>query len=188
MNLTITGRHMEMTEALRMYIESQVKKLKIHFDKAIDIDVILDVEKHRHIAEVSLHANGVRIHSKEVSSDMYASLDTVMSKLEKQVRKYKDRINRHQQRPDRFGLSYSHAILGMNSEAEQEDNTQDSESTHHIVQREKLSMKPMTVDEAMMQLDLVDEPFLVFSNADTSQVNVLYTRENNTYGLIEPAY
>ncbi|NLV45009.1 MAG: ribosome-associated translation inhibitor RaiA [Candidatus Hydrogenedentes bacterium] len=188
MNLTITGRHMEMTEALKAYIESHVKKMKVHFDRAIDIDVILDVEKHRHIAEINLHANGVRIHSKEASADMYASVDAVMSKLEKQVRKYKDRINRHQQRPERSDLSYSHAIIGLQPGNGEEEAGVEEEAAHHVVLREKLPMKPMTVDEAMMQLDLVDEPFLVFSNADTSQVNVLYAREDNTYGLIEPAY
>lgn len=188
MNLTIAGRHMEMTDALKAYIENHIKKIKVHFDKVIDINVVLDVEKHRHIAEVNLHANGVRIHSKETSSDMYASVDAVMAKLDKQVRKYKDRINRHQQRPDRVDLSYSHAIIGFPPGNGDEDTETADENAHHIVLREKLPMKPMTVEEAVMQLELVEDPFLVFSNADTSQINVLYARDNNTYGLIEPAY
>jgi len=188
MNLTITGRHMEMSDALKAYIENHVKKLKVHFERVIDIDVILDLEKNRHIAEVNLHANGVRIHSKESSLDMYASVDAVMNKMEKQVRKYKDRINRHQQRPERPDLSYSHAIIGMNEGNGDHENEVQEQQVHHVVLREKLPMKPMTVDEAVMQLDLVDEPFIVFSNADTSQVNVLYAREDRTYGLIEPAY
>jgi putative sigma-54 modulation protein len=188
MNLTITGRHMEMTDALKAYIESHVKKLKAHFDKVIDIDVVLDVEKHRHIAELNLHANGVRIHSKEASADMYASVDAVMAKLEKQVRKYKDRINRHQQRSERLDLSYSHAIIGFQpGNGDGEENIAQS-VPHHVVLREKLPMKPMTVEEAVMQLDLLEDPFLVFSNAETSQVNVLYAREDSTYGLIEPSF
>ena len=188
MNLTITGRHMEMSDALKAYIENHVKKLKVHFERVIDIDVVLDVEKNRHIAEVNLHANGVRIHSKESSLDMYASVDAVMSKMEKQVRKYKDRINRHQQRPERPDLSYSHAIIGMNPDNGDHEVETQEQQVHHVVLREKLPMKPMTVEEAVMQLDLVEEPFIVFSNAETSQVNVLYAREDRTYGLIEPAY
>ncbi len=188
MNLSITGRHMEMTDALKAYIENHVKKIKSHFDKVIDIKVVLDVEKHRHIAEVNLHANGVRIHSKESSADMYASVDAVMLKLEKQVRKYKDRINRHQQRPERPDLSYNHAIIGFQSGNGDEETEVSKEKAHHVVLREKLPMKPMTVEEAVMQLELVEDIFVVFSNAETSQINVLYARDDNTYGLIEPAY
>lgn len=189
MNLTITGRHMEMTDALKAYIESHVKKIKAHFERVIDIDVVLDVEKHRHIAEINLHANGVRIHSRESSADMYASVDAVMAKLEKQVNKYKGRINRHQQRAEQPDLSYHHAIIGFESgNGDEAKETAEEEVAHHVVLREKLQMKPMTVEEAVMQLDLLEDPFLVFSNAETSQVNVLYARDNNTYGLIEPSF
>lgn len=188
MNLTITGRHMEMTDALKAYIENHVKKIKAHFDRVIDINVVLDVEKHRHIAEVNLHANGVRIHSKESSSDMYVSVDAVMAKLEKQIRKYKDRINRHQQRPEISDLSYHHAIIGLQSGNGDEHDEVSTETQHHVVLREKLPMKPMTVEEAILQLNLIEEPFLVFSNAETSQVNVIYARDDHTYGLIEPSF
>jgi len=187
MNITVTGRHMEMTEALKAYIETGLKKIETHFDKVLEADVVLDVEKHRHIAEVNLHANGVRIHGREVSGDMYASVDAVMAKLEKQIRKYRDRINRHQPRRTRETRDYQHAIISMD-----EDNGREGgeapEYRHKVILREKLAMRPMNVEEAVMQLELVDEPFLVFSNADTSQVNVLYARDDNTYGLIEPQF
>ena len=81
MRVLITGRHMEMTDALKAYIENGLQKIKTHFDKVIDVDVVLDVEKHRHIAEINLHANGVRIHSREASADMYASVDAVWSRI-----------------------------------------------------------------------------------------------------------
>lgn len=189
MNITITGRHMEMSEALRAYVENGLRKIKMHFDKIIDADVVLDVEKHRHIAEINLHANGVRIHSREASSDMYASVDAVMEKLEKQIRKFKDRINRHQPRHAREGRDYRHVIIAMGAEGSDNGDTQEAEAyRHRVVLRERLPMKPMSVDEAVLQLELVDEPFVVFSNADTSQVNVLYARDDDTYGLIEPQF
>lgn len=187
MRVSITGRHMEMTDALKAYIENGLNKLSAHFDKVIDADVILDIEKRRHIAEVNLHANGVRIHGKEASPDMYASVDAVLTKLEKQIRKYKDRINRHQPRIDRGARDYEHAIITMESETGPSD-TNGSSANHKVVHREQLPMKPLSVDEAIMQLELLDEPFLVFSNADTSKVNVLYAREDGTYGLIEPQF
>ncbi|MBP8131104.1 MAG: ribosome-associated translation inhibitor RaiA [Candidatus Hydrogenedentes bacterium] len=187
MRVSITGRHMEMTDALKAYIENGLNKLGAHFDKVIDADVILDIEKRRHIAEVNLHANGVRIHGKEASPDMYASVDAVLAKLEKQIRKYKDRINRHQPRADREDRDYGHVIITMESETDSSD-TNGTSANHKVVHREQLPMKPLSVEEAIMQLELLDEPFLVFSNADTSKVNVLYAREDGTYGLIEPQF
>lgn len=186
MNITITGRHMEMTDALKAYIENALRKIEAHFEKVIDANVILDLEKHRHIAEVNLHANGVRINGKEASTDMYASVDAVMEKLERQIRRFKDRINRHQPRRAREDRDYKHAVISINHDDghDQEDNG----LNHKVIFREKLPLKPMSVDEAVMQLELVDEPFLVFSNADTAQVNVLYSRGDETYGLIEPQF
>lgn len=186
MNITITGRHMEMTEALKFYVQGGLEKLRHHFDRVIDADVVLTVEKHRHIAEVNLHANGVRIHGRESSSDMYASVDAVLNKLDKQIRRYKDRINRHQPRTAKEARDYHHQII----EFEPEDGVQSESSlpVHRVVLREKITMKPMTVDEAAMQLELVDDDFLVFSNDDTQQVNVIYARDDGTYGLIEPQF
>ena len=188
MNTAITGRHMEMTDALRAYIENSLRKLETHFDKVLDADVVLTIEKHRHIAEVNLHANSIRIHSRESTMDMYASVDAVMEKLEKQVRKFKDRINRHQPRRVREARSYGHAIISLDETGTERTDTGARDYAHSEVHREKVAMKPMNVDEAVMQLELVDEPFLVFLNADTSRVNVLYAREDNTYGLIEPEF
>lgn len=158
-------------------------KLRKHFDKVIDVNVVLDVEKHRHIAEVNLHANGIRIHGKESSSDMYASVDAVMVKLDKQIRRFKDRINQHQPRLSKEEMNYNHEIIQALGESE---DTEDSAKKHHVVLREKIAVKPMSVDEAVMQLELVDDRFLVFTNADSRQVNVIYAREDGTYGLIEP--
>lgn len=189
MNVTVTGRHMEMTDALKTYVEGGLRKLRTHFDRMIDADVILTVEKHRHIAEINLHANGIRIHGEESSSDMYASLDAVLAKLDRQIRKYKDRINRHQPRTAKEARNYQHQIIEMMGEAEAPVVEQEEDQLHHrVVRHEKIAMKPMSVDEAAMQLDLVNENFLVFSNAETQQVNVIYAREDGTYGLIEPQF
>ncbi len=184
MRVTISGRHMDITDSLKLYIENGLEKVRSHFDKVIDVDVVLDVEKHRHIAEVNLHANGIRIHSRESSQDMYASVDTVLDKLDKQVRKFKDRINRHQPRRARETRDYHHGIIEMVNELD--DHT--GEPTHRVINREKIAMKPMSVEEATMQLDLVEDDFLVFSNAENEQVNVIYSRRDGTYGLIEPQF
>jgi putative sigma-54 modulation protein len=180
---------MELTDALRSYTENALGKLASHFDHLLEASVVLDIQKHRHIAEINLLANGVRIHGKEVSSDMYASVDAVIAKLEKQIRKHKDRINRHKPRISLETADYGHAILSIGGNNGHEPNEAEVAAFQpREIQREKLPMKPMSVDEAVLQLDLVDEPFLVFSNADTSRVNVLYSRDDGTYGLIEPQF
>jgi putative sigma-54 modulation protein len=176
---------MEMTDALKSYIEGGLGKLRHHFDRVIDANVVLSVEKHRHIAEINLHANGIRIHGRESSSDMYASVDAVLGKLDKQIRRYKDRINRHQPRTAKEARNYEHQIIEVATEA---DRTQETVSQHRVVEREKVPLKFMGVDEAAMQLELIDDTFLVFSNAETQQVNVIYAREDGTYGLIEPQF
>ncbi len=147
----------------------------------------MDVQKLNHIAEINLHANGVRIHSKETSEDMYSSLDACIAKLDRQVRKYKDRINRHQPRTAREARVYQHALLSLDAESDQQE-VQVADTSHREINREQLSMKPMNIDDAVMHLELVDDLFLVFWNADTSQVNVLYKHSDGTLGLIEPQF
>lgn len=185
MNITVTGRHMEMTDALKFYVEAGLQKLRVHFDKATTADVVLTVEKHRHIAEMSLHANGIRIHGRETSSDMYASVDAVLEKIDKQVRKHRERINSHQPRTGKEARDFHHQVIEYIPEHEEQPA---SEPTHRVVRREKLTMKPMSVDEALMQFDLIDDNFLVFFNADTQEVNVIYALDDGTYGLIEPQF
>ncbi|MBI5091822.1 MAG: ribosome-associated translation inhibitor RaiA [Candidatus Hydrogenedentes bacterium] len=186
MRVTMTGRHMEMTDALKAYVENRIKKIREHFEDVIDVDVVLSVEKHRHIAEINLHANGIRIHGKESSADMYASVDAVLEKLERQVRKYRDRINRYQPRKGLEMPDYHHNIIEYADE--EAGNGKNTAVKHRVILREKLPMKPMNVEEATMQLELVNDDFLVFSNADTQQINVIYAREDGTYGLIEPQF
>jgi putative sigma-54 modulation protein len=190
MQITISGRHMDVTSALKAYVENSIQKLCRHFDRVLDVNVALSVEKHRHIAEVNLHANGLRIHGKAMTDDMYASIDAVMDKLEKQIQKYKDRINRHKPRSIKELPVYEHAVINVAGGNGQERAIEEAETPprHEIVHREKLTMKPMSVDEAIMQFELIDDPFLVFYNVNTSQVNVLYQRDDGTYGLIEPQF
>lgn len=189
MNVRISGRHIELTEALKQHIETALGKVTAHFDKATDADVILAVEKHRQIAEINLLANGVRIHGRETSPDMYSSVDAVIDKVERQVRKFKDRINRHQPRTAREARVYDHAVFApIESANGHENGGAVATEVHHEIDREKLPMKPLSVDEAVMHFELVDDPFLVFVNADTSQVNVIYSRGNGHYGLIEPQF
>lgn len=190
MEHTITGRKLEVTDALKNHIAGALDKIEAHFDKIISADVVLSVDKLRHIAEINLVANGLRIHGREDSDDMYTSVDNVMSKISRQVLKHKGRINRHTPRSAKELRHYEHAILAAGAllETSAEDSGSTETSAHREVSREQVPMKPMMVDEATLQLDLTDDLFLVFSNANTSQVNVIYRHSDGTFGLIEPQY
>ena len=188
MQLDMSARHMEMTEPLKSHVKTRLEKLRGHFDRVIDVNVVLSVEKHRQVAEVTLHANGIRIHGKESSPDMYSSVDAVVDKLEKQIRKYKDRVNRHTPRKGIEEPALEPEELVQSERSAAPEITEVPTVQHKVIRREKLPMKPMDLEEASMQLELAEEPFIVFSNVETQQVNVMYTRGDGSFGLIEPQF
>lgn len=184
MNLTISGRHLEITDAIRNHVTSGLDRVKRHFDKVIDANVVLAIEKHRHrqIAEINLHANGLRINAKESSPDLYSSIDSALNKIERQVTRHKERIKRHQPRTARETREFHHHVIEFGPAETRET------EPHVIVHREKIHLQSMTVEEAAFQLGLVEDEFIMFTNADTHQVNVVYDRGNGTYGVIEPQF
>lgn len=182
MNISIATRHTELTPALKDHVETALDKIRDHFDKAIDANVVLSVEKRRHIAEINLHANGLRINAKDASEDMYNSVDGAVGKLDRQVLKYRDRIKRHQPRTSREARSYNLRVLDFEPYVEVEE----SRPGHRLVVHENVPIKPMSVDEAVLQLDLVEDLFLVFENAESGRVNVVYKRTDQRVGHIEP--
>jgi len=186
MNISISARHMDMTDGLKDHVESGLERIKDHFDRVIDADVILSVERNRHIAEFNLHANGLRINAKESSDDLYASIDSALTKVNRQVGKFRDRINRHKPRSNKEIQDFEHQIIQF--EDEHLTTHQEEAQDHQVVHREKLNLQTMNVNEAVVQLELLHDEFLVFSNADTQQVNVVYSRKDGTYGLIEPQF
>jgi len=183
MNVSISGRHLDVTEGLKGHIREGLDKLSCQFEQVIDADVVLDIEKHRHIAEINVHANGIRIHGKESSLDMYASVDAVLHKLERQCLKYKGRINKHRPRLSDSIQSYKQSIL---SPVSSNGHAEVALGAHAPVHHETLEMKHLNTDEAVLQLELTDDLFLVFFNTDTEQMNVLYKHADGTFGLIEP--
>lgn len=186
MKITITGRHMDMTDAIKDYVEKGLEKVRGHFDRVIDVDVVLSVEKRRHIAEINLHANGLRINAKESSEDMYVSVDTAVNKVDKQIRKHKGRIMRHQPRRAQEELMHHLQVIEVHSDEDDGGDEAESAMTHRVIFHEKIETRSMSVDEAALQLELQEDAFLVFSNVDTGQVNVICARDDGTYSLIEP--
>lgn len=188
MNVSISGRHMEITGGIRDHVESGLEKIKQHFDRVIDVNVVLTVEKRRHLAEINLHANGLQINAKESSDDMYVSIDSALQKIHRQVTKYKGRIKRHKPRTAREAHEVERQIIELSHSDEEPSSDVEISGTYKVVKREKVPLKSLTVHEAAFQLELLDDSFLVFSNAETQQVNVVYWRSDGTYGLIEPQF
>ncbi len=172
MKLHVRGRNIEVTAALKEYAEKRLGKLKKYSDQLGDAQVTMSVIKDVHRIEVTIPINGMLLRGEESSEDMYASIDLVAEKLEKQIMKYKGKISK------RSGKS---AIGAKNSEATENEEPQ-------IVRTKRFPIKPMAVDEAVLQMNLLGHSFFVFTNDETEQVNVLYKRKDGNYGLIEPTF
>jgi putative sigma-54 modulation protein len=174
MDITVTFRHLESTDALRDYAREKVSRIKKYVGTPADVAVVLSLEKHRHQAEITLNTNGITVNAKDVTEDMYAAIDLAVDKLERQVKKHKEKIKDHKpgERTARYNIVSSEPALPAQGE--------------RIIKTESIFIKPMSVDEAIMQMDVMNNDFLVFTNAQTQKVNVLYRRRDGYLGLIEP--
>ncbi|TDX52453.1 ribosome hibernation-promoting factor, HPF/YfiA family [Orenia marismortui] len=181
MKFMVRGKNIEITDALRDYAEEKVGKVRKYFDydDVIEAQISLEVERGRHIVEVTLFVDGLILRGEEKRDDMYASIDGVVEKLEGQIRKYKTKIH-NKIRADKKEILSN--LVDSNKSQEEE------ESDPKIVRTKKFAIKPMHIEEAVMQMDLLHHDFFVFSNAKTDEVNVVYKRKDGDYGLIEPTF
>ncbi len=181
----ITGRHLQITPAINDYVTKKIEGLHLDYPRIIEAHVILEVVKYRHSAEVVLVcSNHITIEATEETDDMYAAIDAVTDKVARQMRKYKTRLMRkHRPRHDIVHHLEEHVL-----EPEPVESAEEEEGSHHpVVRKESVPLKPMFVDEAVLQLEMSHRHFLVFMNARTSMVNVLYRRKSGEFGLIDPA-
>lgn len=176
MKIKIIGKNIELTEALREVVEKKLSKLDKYFNPNIEATVTLSVQKNRKIIEVTIPFNGVILRGEEVNDDMYASIDLVVDKMERQIRKQKTRLERR---------LYGGSLRFQNfPEADIHDKAEDTK----IVRTKKFAFKPMSVEEAVLQMELLGHSFFVYQSAETDEVNVVYKRKDGHYGLIEPEF
>lgn len=178
MQITTTFRHMESSDALKSYAAEKLDRVQKYIDEPIVAQVFLTVEKIRHIAEVTITARGITIKASEETNDMYAALDAVIDKIERQLRRYKERIKDHKPAAESEERKVKKTILTAESIEQQQEPV--------IIKSKTFSIKPMSVEEAVMQMDLLHKDFLVFTDAATEDINVIYRRKDGNYGLIEP--
>ncbi|MDH5202016.1 MAG: ribosome-associated translation inhibitor RaiA [Nitrospirota bacterium] len=172
MNIILTGRHLEITPALKKYAEEKIKKFDRYISNISEAIVTLSVEKYRHKAEVLLKVNGVLIQAEGITGEIYASIDDVVEKLERQIKKYKEKLISHRKsegKSSALPLETTPAI-----------------ETGRIIKNKRFEMKPMSPDEAAMQMELLDKNFFIFTNVGSGEINVIYRRNDGNFGLIEP--
>ena len=175
MRITITGRNIELTQGLKDAVEDKLNKLEKYFTPETEVYATLSVEKERQKIEVTIPIKGHVIRSEQVSTDMYVSIDLVEEIIEKQLKKYRTRLT---SKKLNAAENFKQEFIAEAEEAEEEE--------VKIVRSKKFGMKPMYPEDACIQMELSGHDFFVFRNAETDEVNVVYKRKGNTYGLIEP--
>lgn len=175
MQTSVTFKNLVPSENLKSYIQDKIDRFDKYLYNPAIATVVLSVEKFRHIAEIKITGDRLNINGKEKANDMYSAIDLVLDKLEKQIKKNKQKIRKH-----RSGSK------ARTKDIIAEDSTYIDDKTDKEVHVRNIEFKPMDVDEAMMQMDLTDNYFLVFTNSKSEKVNVIYRRKDGNYGLIQP--
>ncbi len=176
MEIIVRGKNINITPALKDYAFKRIGKLDKYFEDA-EAQVNLSVAKESHIVEVTVLVNGLILRGEETTDDMYTSIDSVVDKLEKQIDKYKTKLSRKL----RDG-----SVKAINEQIAKNNKTEDKEPK--LVRTKRFAMKPMPVDEAILQMNLVGHDFFVFVSAETEEMNVVYRRKDGNYALIEPDF
>jgi putative sigma-54 modulation protein len=190
MQLSVTFRHMDATDAIREYAREKVERINKYFSDPIKGHVVLSCERgYNHIADVTITLrNGLVIKGQESTEDLYSSIDLVMAKIERQVRRYKEKIRSHRPaaEPSVPPVEVQHTVMAIGADGEQApSHAATPAAMPKVIKKSKFFAQPLSVEEAVMQMNLLGNSFLVFTNADTREVNVVYKREDDTYGLIE---
>jgi putative sigma-54 modulation protein len=176
MKFTIIGKNIDVTPGLKSAVEEKIGKLEKYFTPETNVNVTLTADKDRHKIEVTIPVKGKIIRSEQVSNDMYVSIDLVEEIIERQLKKYKSKlVNKHQTEISNFKKEYV-------------ENEDFDDEEIRIERVKKFDLKPMYVEDAAIQMELVGHAFFVFQNGDTGNVAVVYKRKGNSYGLIEPEY
>jgi putative sigma-54 modulation protein len=176
MTVSYTFRHMEPSEELRTYVEEKIEKVKKYFDSPVDAHIVLKVEKFRHIADMTVSGDGNTMKAVEQTGDMYSSIDQVMDKIEEQLRRFMSRKKEYKVESVKGEIFEESVIEAQESLVE---------SGPRIIKADSVDIKPMDINEAAMQMELSNQNFLVFTNARSKQINIIYKRKDGDLGLID---
>jgi putative sigma-54 modulation protein len=176
MQTNVTFKNLDPSENLKSYVKEKLNRFDKYLYNPAEANVVLSIEKFRHIAEINIIGDKLSINGREETNDMYSAIDMTLDKLEKQIKKSKEKIRGHRGTKAKSKEEEEDVLPPMQSEEESQPN----------LTIKNIEYKPMDVDEAVLQLELISDSFLVFTNARTDRVNVLYRRKNGDLGLIQP--
>lgn len=177
MQITVVGRHIEATEALKQYAHEKFIRLDKYLPKGVQVVITLSVvKKVHHIAEAVIKSSGILIQASEETEEMYSAIDLLIEKIERRVRRYKEKLVDHKHHGN-IGEAAAQATAPEHAE----------ERVPQIIKTKRFDLKPMLPEEAVMQMELLDKQFFIFSHAGSGQVSVIYKRRDGNVGLIEPA-
>ena len=180
MQIAVTFRHMESSDAVRNYVEEKLDRVRKYIEEPIDAQVVLSVQKKiHHRAEVTMVAKGLTMKSTEEKDDMYAAIDLMVDKIERQLKRYKEKLKKH-----KGGKTGSHRRVEKTVIAG--PSVDEGDVAPEIIRSHSFFVKPMSVEEAVMQMDLLQKDFLVFTDDRSEDMNVVYRRKDGNYGLIVP--
>lgn len=178
MRITISGKNVEITDGLRSAVEKKLSKLERYFNPDVEAHATLSVQNYRQIIEVIIPFGGAILRGEESNTDMYAAIDLVADKMERQVRRHKNKLDSR-----KYGDSVRFQAIPELKELKQNEPKEPE-----IVRTKKFAIKPMSEEEAVLQMELLGHSFFVFQNGDSNEVNVVYKRKDGNYGLIEPTF
>jgi len=176
MQTSVTFKNLDSSDNLRSYVSDKLDRFDKYLYNPAEASVVLSVEKFRHIAEINIKGDRLNINGKEETEDMYSAIDMVLDKLESQIKKNKEKTHDR-----RTGAKFRERADSSTETFMGEDDVE------RQIKIQNIEYKPMDIDEAVMQMDLVDDSFLVFTNARTDSINVLYRRKDGHFGLIQPS-
>jgi putative sigma-54 modulation protein len=185
MQMNITFRHIDPIDSLKNYAREKVERVNKYLDRATEANVVLSLERHLHHADISIHSGTYILRGREKSEDMYASIDLAMDKIERQLKRYKEKLKGHH---GRERVHHRHELVEqmmIRHQVFEAPNEVAVDGGQVVVKTNEFLAQPMGIDEAIMQMDLMNNDFLVFTNSTTMEMNVVYHRKDNTIGLIE---
>jgi putative sigma-54 modulation protein len=176
MQTSVTFKNLDSSDHLKSYVADKLDRLDKYLDNPAEANVVLTVEKFRHTAEINIAGDRLSINGKEETNDMYSAIDMVLDKLEKQIKKNKQKIRERRT----SSKNRNRSIL-------EDEGILPEDDTEKQIKVMNIEYKPMDIDEAVLQMDLIEDNFLVFTNAKSDQINVLYRRRDGHFGLIQPS-
>lgn len=187
MQLSITGHHVELTDALKQHVEDKLQHLKHSFDHVVDVHVVISVEKYRHRCEINMQVSGINIHASKETEDMYASIDGVIGKLNRQLKRYRAKLRNRTADKGKAGRQIEVAHRVLEQALLEEDDAVVEEYQPHFDDHRTINALPMSLQDAVMHMELEEKRDIIFfTNVDTDALNVLYRRQDGGVSWIEP--